>query len=151
MRQGNLPRGQEFFPSSHVGGQGITALCAQVPALCVVADQQEKLQLRHGGEQAPMPLLATNPRRRQIRPTAVLPGKAERHRHGDNAPGVVKLVPIHAHPLAQALSGRVVEWQPAAMHVRAGRLAAHADPRRSRQPCHRPWCMSVQFKVFCTR
>ena len=82
---------------------------AEMPALSVGADEQdefERCQFRH---EAPTPERRAFLARREIAAFGILTWKAEAHGGNGNARFVVENGGRHVHPLAQAITGAVVE------------------------------------------
>lgn len=64
-------------------------------------------------------------------------GIAETHGNDRDARLVIKNVPVHTHPGAQAFAARVVPRNAGRVHARAGRLPDHEDACRRRSAQHR--------------
>jgi len=80
-----------------------------MPLLGVGADRQHKFELRQAFEQGSMPKLGAFHSGWKIATIFVLPGKAKAHGDNGDAGVVVKLLRAHAHPVAQAVAGRISE------------------------------------------
>ncbi len=83
-----------------------------MPSLCILPDDQNKIDLRHLRHQPRAPGGRTLPSRRQVATLRVVAGKTEAHRYDGEVSRIVKLGAIHAEPLAQSITRPVVEGKP---------------------------------------
>ena len=111
-------------------GQCLSELTPQVIGLRVASDHQIQPGFRQSRKQPVMPGRSAFRAGRTVAAALIAAGVTEPHRNYGDEPGVVERGPVYAHPLAQAVSARVVERQPAVMNAGSGRLSAHKNPRR---------------------
>ena len=137
MRRRNY-RGAVFSPCGDRGGHGTLGGVPQRPTLSVDADEERQFDGRQTRQQRPAPQRRATGRRRIIATLRVCARKAEGHGRDPDPRISMEGGTVHPKPVAQAVAGRVVEWQAAHMHTSTGRLAANQQPRFRLHPHHRP-------------
>ena len=119
---------RQVAPAGNGFNHGFAGLRAQAPALRVRAHEQRQSHIREERQQAWPPKRRTFRARRQI---GAVHGsrKAKAHRRDSDIALIVKSVAVQPHPLAQAVSGRIVPRQAGFVNEAARRLARDQDTR----------------------
>jgi hypothetical protein len=82
------------------------------------------------------PLRGTFAAGRQIAFLGIVTGEAEAHRHEGDGRLIVERRPVNAHPIAEAVTGCIIERQAGVVHAHPRCLPADGDARTRRHPHH---------------
>jgi len=104
-----------------------------MPALGIATDQKNDIYARHLVQNTLAPDICTTLHGRQVPALGVIARKAQAHGQYRHPGGVIELLPCHTHPVAQAITGWIVERHPGRIRQIARRLPRHEHFRRFRQ------------------
>ncbi|MOA21951.1 hypothetical protein D3C78_1424730 [compost metagenome] len=125
-------------PVLHRFGHGFAPPFTQVKSLCILADGEDQLHLRHCHHHPLAPVRRTFAPGRQVAALVVITGKTEAHGHDGETIRVIECLPIDIKPLAQPVTRGIVEGQPRFVHTKPRRLPGNKDARLGRHDDHRP-------------
>lgn len=130
-----------MFPFSNCLREIFPSFFPKMPSLCVLADGQNKLNLRHLGHDPFAPEWSALSTRRQIASLLVVTREAKAHRHDGELRRIVKGCSVYTHPIAQAVSRTIVKGQSGCMHAHSRRLAGDQNAGFARRDHNGSWFM----------
>lgn len=119
----------------------------EMPALSVLSDQKNQLEIRQEAEDARSPRFGAFTSRRKIASLGVIPGEAQTHWHDGNLPSIVESRLVQPKPAAQANTRGVCIGTAGSVNASARCLTCDTD---ACVPCclyHRPWFMRQRRSV----
>ena len=99
----------------------------QVPIEGVASHQQGELEFRHRRKKLVLPGYSALPARRQVAALRIGARKTKGHADNGNAAFVIERLTADTHPLAQAITRRIVEGNSRLMDAKPRRLSHNAE------------------------